>query len=466
MATTRIISMHAGQGQTIAQMLKRSTEYGKNPKKTEQGDLIKAYACDPHTVDAEFLFSKRQYTAATGREPDNDVIIYQVRQSFKPGEITPEEANKVGYEFAERFLNGKHAFLVCTHTDKKHIHNHIYWNAITLDCTHKFRDFLGSGRAVARLSDAICTEHHLSVITNPKRRVNHYGKWLGDRAELTHRDLLHVLIDDALAQKPADFDALLSLLMENGCEVRRRGKTISLRHPSKPGFIRLSSMPGYTEAELRSVLAGEKEHEPIQKRPQATEKMGTLLIDIEAKLQAGKGAGYERWAKVFNLKQMAQTYNYLREHDLLNYEELSAKTDDATTRFHALSAKIKASERRMAEIAVLRTHIVNYAKTRDVYVAYRKAGYSQKYRAEHETDILLHQAAKEAFNELGAKKLPTIKSLQEEYAKLLAEKKAAYAEYRTIRGEMRELLIHKQNVDRMLDRGAYSEEPNQDHERQ
>ena len=466
MATTRIISMHIGKGQTIAQMLKRSTEYGKNPKKTEQGDLIKAYACDPHTVDAEFLFSKRQYTAATGREPDNDVIIYQVRQSFKPGEITPEEANKVGYEFAERFLNGKHAFLVCTHTDKKHIHNHIYWNAITLDCTHKFRDFLGSGRAVARLSDAICTEHHLSIITNPKRRVNHYGKWLGDRAELTHRDLLHVLIDDALAQKPADFDALLSLLMENGCEVRRRGKTISLRHPSKPGFIRLSSMPGYTEAELRSVLAGEKEHEPIQKRPQATEKMGTLLIDIEAKLQAGKGAGYERWAKVFNLKQMAQTYNYLREHDLLNYEELSAKTDDATTRFHALSAKIKASERRMAEIAVLRTHIVNYAKTRDVYVAYRKAGYSQKYRAEHETDILLHQAAKEAFNELGAKKLPTIKSLQEEYAKLLAEKKAAYAEYRTIRGEMRELLIHKQNVDRMLDRGAYSEEPNQDHERQ
>ena len=466
MATTRIISMHVGKGQTIAQMLKRSTEYGKNPKKTEQGDLIKAYACDPHTVDAEFLFSKRQYTAATGREPDNDVIIYQVRQSFKPGEITPEEANKVGYEFAERFLNGKHAFLVCTHTDKKHIHNHIYWNAITLDCTHKFRDFLGSGRAVARLSDAICTEHHLSVIINPKRRVNHYGKWLGDRAELTHRDLLRALIDNALVQEPADFDALLKLLMENGCEVKRRGKTISLRHPSKPGFIRLSSMPGYTEAELRSVLAGEKEHEPIQKRPQATEKMGTLLIDIEAKLQAGKGAGYERWAKVFNLKQMAQTYNYLREHDLLNYEELSAKTDDATTRFHALSAKIKASERRMAEIAVLRTHIVNYAKTRDVYVAYRKAGYSQKYRAEHETDILLHQAAKEAFNELGAKKLPTIKSLQEEYAKLLAEKKAAYAEYRTIRGEMRELLIHKQNVDRMLDRGAYSEEPNQDHERQ
>ena len=466
MAATRIMSKHVGIGQTVAQMLARSIAYGENPSKTEQGELVTAYACDPYTADAEFLLSKRQYKAITGREPGNDVIIYQVRQSFKQGEITPEEANKVGCEFAERFLHGKHAVIVCTHTDKKHIHNHIYWNAITLDCTHKFRDFLGSGRAVARLSDTICIEHHLSVITNPKRGVNHYGKWLGDRAELTHRDLLRALIDNALVQEPADFDALLKLLMENGCEVKRRGKTISLRHPNRPGFIRLSSMPGYTEAELRAVLAGEKEHEPIQDCPQATEKTGTLLIDIEAKLQAGKGAGYERWAKVFNLKQMAQTYNYLREHNLLNYEELSAKTDDATARFHTLTAKIKASEQRMAEIAVLRTHIVNYAKSRDVYVAYRKAGYSRKYRAEHEADILLHQAAKAAFDELGVKKLPTIKSLQEEYAKLLAEKKAAYTEYRAARDEMRELLIHKQNIDRILGKDTYCEEPNQDHERQ
>ena len=131
-------------------VLETGIAYGENPNKTEQGELVTTYACDPYTADAEFLLSKRQYKAITGREPGNDVIIYQVRQSFKPGEITPEEANKVGYEFAERFLHGKHAFIVCTHTDKKHIHNHIYWNAITLDCTHKFRVFLGSGRADAR----------------------------------------------------------------------------------------------------------------------------------------------------------------------------------------------------------------------------------------------------------------------------------------------------------------------------
>ena len=330
----------------------------------------------------------------------------------------------------------------------------------------KFRDFLGSGRAVARLSDAICTEHRLSVIADPKRGKNHYGKWLGNKAKPSHRELLCGLIDAALLQKPDGFDALLKLLRDAGCEVRRRGNTLSLRHPDKKGFVRLSSIDGYTEGDLRAVLAGEKEHTPRKKRTQATRKKNTLLIDIEAKLQAGKGGGYERWAKVFNVKQMAQTYNYLREHGLLDYGELEEKASAATEQFHALSAQIKAAETRMAEIAVLKTHIANYAKTRDVYAGYRKAGYSKKYLAEHESDILLHKAAKNAFDELGVKKLPTVKSLQEEYAKLLAEKKAAYAEYRRSRDEMRELLLHKQNVDRMLGKNEREEEKKKEHDRQ
>ena len=466
MATTRIISMHVSHGKTIADCLTDRIDYSKNPDKTQGGELISAYQCDPKTADAEFLFAKRQYKTLTGREQQSDVIAYQVRQSFKPGEITPEEANRVGYEFAERFLKGRHAFFVATHTDKKHIHNHIIWNSTTLDCKHKFRDFLGSGRAVARLSDVICTEHRLSVIAAPKRGKNHYGKWLGDNAKPTHRELLCGLIDAALLQKPDGFDALLKLLAEAGCEVRRRGDTLSLRHPDKKGFVRLASIEGYTEDALRAVLAGEKEHTPRRKRAQATRKKDALLIDIEAKLQAGKGAGYERWAKVFNVKQMAQTYNYLREHGLLDYEELEARAATATERYHALSAQIKAAEGRMAEIAVLKTHIANYAKTRDVYAGYRKAGYSKKYLAEHESDILLHKAAKNAFDELCVKKLPSVKSLQEEYAKLLAEKKAAYAEYRRSRDEMRELLLHKQNVDRMLGKNEREEEKKKEHDRQ
>ena len=450
MATTRIISMHVSHGKTIADCLTDRIDYSKNPDKTQGGELISAYECDPKTADAEFLYSKRQYQTITGREQRHDVIAYQVRQSFKPGEITPEDANRVGYEFAERFLKGRHAFFVATHTDKKHIHNHIIWNSTTLDCKHKFRDFLGSGRAVARLSDAICTEHRLSVIADPKRGKNHYGKWLGDNAKPTHRELLCVLIDVALLQKPDSFETLLKLLRDSGCEVRRRGNTLSLRHHDKKGFVRLSSINGYTEDELRAVLAGEKEHTPCKKRTQATRKKNTLLIDIEAKLQAGKGGGYERWAKVFNVKQMAQTYKYLREHGLLGYGELEEKASAATEQFHALSAQIKAAEKRMAEIAVLRTHIINYAKTRETYVAYRKAGYSRKFREEHEEEILLHQAAKNAFDEMGVKKLPKVKDLQAEYSKLLEEKKKTYAEYRRSREEMRELLTAKANVDRVL----------------
>ena len=163
---------------------------------------------------------------------------------------------------------------------------------------------------------------------------------------------------------------------------------------------------------------------------------------------------------------MAQTYNYLRQHGLLNYEELEARAAGATERFHTLSEQIKAAEGRMAEITVLRTHIANYARTRDVYIGYRKAGYSKKYLAEHESDILMHRAAKKAFDELGVKKLPTVRCLQDEYAKLLAEKKAAYAAYRTARDEMRELLIHKQNVDRMLGKNERSEEKKNEHDRQ
>lgn len=271
MANTCIISMHVNQGKTIADCLAGRVGYSKNPEKTQGGELISAYQCDPKTADAEFLFSKRQYKTLTGREQQSDVIAYQVRQSFKPGEITPEEANRVGYE---------------------------------------------------------------------------------------------------------------------------------------------------------------------------------------------------RWAKVFNVKQMAQTYNYLREHGLLDYEELEVRAAAATERYHALSAQIKAAEGRMGEIAVLKTHIANYAKTRDVYAAYRKEGYSKKDLAEHESDILLHKAAKKAFDEQGVKKLPTVKSLQVEYAKLLSEKKAAYAEYRRSRDEMRELLLHKQNVDHMLGKNEREEEKKQEHDRQ
>ena len=208
---------------------------------------------------------------------------------------------------------------------------------------------------------------------------------------------------------------------------------------------------GYSVDALMEVLSGKRTHVPCQKNIRQPDRSKVnLLVDIQAKLQAGKGAGYARWASVFNLKQMAQTLNYLTEHGLLDYADLTARADEATSRYNSLSGQIKAAEQRMAEIAVLKTHIINYSKTREVYVAYRKAGYSKKFRAEHESEILLHQAAKKHFDGLGLKKLPTVKSLQAEYAALLTEKKSAYADYRKTRDEMRELLTVRANVDRLM----------------
>ena len=464
MATTRIISMHVNRGKTIAQCLADRTDYAENPVKTESGKLISAFECDPKTVDAEFLFSKRQYKTITGREQKNDVIAYQIRQSFKPGEVTPQQANEIGYELATRFLKGRHAFIVCTHCDKSHIHSHIIFNSTSLDCKWKFRDFLGSGRAIARLSDTICLEHGFSIVENPKHHSKSYSKWLGDQAKPSNREFLRVAIDMALAQKPADFDALLKLLRDSGYEVKA-GKILALRGKNQNRFIRLDTLgSGYSEAELRAVLSGEKTYVPRKKAIRPADKKINLLVDIQAKLRAGKGVGYERWAKVFNLKQMAQTINYLTEHNLLEYDALAAQTALATTRYNELSTQIKAAEKRLAEIAVLKTQIINYAKTRDTYVAYREAGYSKKFLREHESDILLHKAAKKSFDELGVKKLPTVKSLQAEYAVLLAEKKTTYIDYRNVRNEMKELLTVKANVDHLLGTDRRRTEKGKEHE--
>lgn len=467
MAATRIISMHLNKGKTIAQCLHDRTAYAKNPEKTRNGELISAYACDPKTVDAEFLLAKREYRTLTGRAHKKDVIAYQVRQSFRPGEVTPEEANRIGYEFASRFLKGRHAFIVATHCDTAHVHNHIIWNSTTLDCQHKFRDFLGSGRAVARLSDLICLEHELSVIENPRRGNHSYRKWLGERAAPSHRDLLRAAIDGALENKPRDFETFLSMVAKAGYTIGR-GKHLTFRGEGQKQNIRLRSLgEGYSEAEIRAVIAGERTHEPQKNMrkvraaytPQKEKPESQLLIDIQAKLKAGKGVGYERWATKFNLKQMAQTVAYLQEHGLMDYEQLTAKTSEVTASYHALSEKIRSAEKRMAEIAVLKTHIIHYVKTREVYAGYRKAGYSKKYLAEHESEITLHKAAKKAFDELDVQKLPTVKSLSAEYARLLAEKKEVYGAYRAAREEMRTLMVHKQNIAIILGKGRHERQP-------
>lgn len=449
MAATRLIALHINKGKTVAQCLADRTDYSQNAEKTNDGEFISSYECDPKTADEEFLLTKRQYQHITGRQQKHDVIAYQIRQSFKPGEITPEEANQVGYELAMRFTKGKYAFLVATHIDKAHIHNHIIFNSTSIDGTRKFKNFFLSGLAVQRLSDLICVEHGLSIISpKPYRERQKRTEYPKKRSQ---RDELCAAIDQALRQKPKDFDILVQLLAEMGYEFKD-GKQKAFRERNQKRFIRLRSLgEGYSEDELRAVISGKSLHKAKNTSRQVhAQRQFNMLIDIEAKLAEGKSGGYERWAKKFNRKEAAKTVCLLKEKGIGDYGELKALTERLSSRFSELSDSIKASEKRMAEIQVLRTHIINYSKTRNVYIEYRKAGYSKKFFEEHREEIQLHKAAKEAFNQLGVTKVPKVKDLNEEFHQLLTEKKKNYAEYRQVKKDLQEYLIAKQTVENIL----------------
>ena len=437
MATTRLMPLHSGKGRTVAEALNRVTDYVENPEKTNGGKLVTAYQCNPSIADQAFLFSKRQYAAITGRErKDNDVIAYHLRQSFKPGEITPELANKIGYDLAMSLTKGKHAFIVCTHVDKQHIHSHIVFNSTALDCTRKFRNFWGSSFAVRKISDMLCLENGLSVIAEPKPSRGSYGTWLGEDKPPTVRGQLEQIIDTALGQGCKDFDSFLAAMKTAGAEVKR-GKHLAFKIQNGKRII----VP--------------KAKAAVQSRP-------NLLIDIQAKMQQANSPGFERWAKIFNLKEMAKTVIYLQEKGLTDLGELEKVCDAVVQKFNDLSDQLKAASARMKDISELQKHIGAYGKTREIYAQYRKltGRKREKFYEQHSSEITACQAAKRYFDSLGLKKLPSIQSLKQEYATLYAENRKRYPEYKQAKAKMIELLTAKNNVERIL--GVTEKEKNRD----
>ena len=415
MAATRLIALHINKGKTVAQCLADRTDYSENAAKTEDGKYISAYACDAKTCDEEFLLSKRQYEHITGRTQAHDVIAYQIRQSFKPGEITPEEANKVGYETAMRFTKGKHAFIVATHVDRAHIHNHIIFNSTTLDCTRKFRDFHLSGLALARLSDIVCLEHRLSVIIR---------KPYGERQKRTkypekksQRDEICEAIDAALARNPKDLRELIGILQEAGYEYKD-GKQSALRGKGHARFVRFRSLgKGYSIEELCEVIAGNAVH-----KSKFAEKTRTSARSAQ-----------------------------VHQRTELSFLIAAGSSENSD----ALLESGKADEARMSEVSVLRKHLINYAKTKDVFAAYKASGYNREFYEAHRDTLALRSAAKKAFDaykkENGSdKKLPRISELNAEYAMLLERKKNSYAEYRKTKSEMQDWLVAQKIVQEIL----------------
>ena len=451
MAATRLIPMHTQKNCSIRKCLKDRTDYAKNDEKTNQGEFVSSYECDPKTVDKEFELSKSQYDLFSSSRK-GDIIAYQIRQSFKPGEITPEEANRVGYETAMRWTKGKHAFIVATHVDKAHIHNHIIYNSTSLDNKRKFHNFFLSSIALQKVSDLVCLEHGLSVIK--PRRYDEREKRTVYPNRKSIRDKIREDIDLIMTKNPKDMNELLKLMEEMGYEIKR-SKHIAIRGEEQKGFIRIDSLgEGYRESDFEKIFKGEESFNPPprEKQPhryEKPEKKFDMLIDIQEIIAKGKGPGYERWAKVHNIKQISQTLIYLRDHDIRDMDELAKRAGESSAKFTELSQMIKDAEKRLAEIAVLKTHIINYSKTKDVYVAYRKAGYSKQFFEAHREEILLHKAAKEAFGQLEGG-VPKLKDLNQEYAELLQKKKDAYAEYRSIKEENKEQQMAKHNLERFL----------------
>ena len=285
----------------------------------------------------------------------------------------------------------------------------------------------------------------------------------------SERDMLCAAIDQIFSTKPKCFDEFLQQLIQMEYEVKN-GKNLAFRKKGKARFIRLRSLGDeYSEDAIRAVISGKTLHKAKNTSKQIhTQKDFHLLIDIQAKMAEGKSGGYERWAKKYNRKEAARTVCLLKEKGVDSYEELTALTEKLSARFNELSGNIKSAERRMIEIGALKKHINNYAKTRAVYEDYRRAGYSKKFFEAHREEILLHKAAKEAFNQLGGKKIPSRKSLDEEFHQLLTEKKQAYTEYRQVKKEMQEYLIAKQTVEHILgiDRKKEEEKRQKEQEQQ
>ena len=465
MAISNILPRKIMRNRTRQQSMAERHDYDQKAEKTQDGELVSSFMCSPETAAEEFEISKQLYHQITGRSqsPDHDVIMYRVIQSFKPGEVSPEEANRIGYELAMKFTGGQHQFVVSTHVDKAHIHTHIEFNSTNLNCDGKFRDVKRSAlRVLRKLNDELCRAHGLSVIENPKPSAKKQKEIAAAKYGTSHKEQLRQTIDRVLSDCQG-YDDFLAKMRAEGYEIKE-GKLLSFRAPGWDRFTRSNKLgANYSREALRerSSNRGGRSAAARKAVPHAGRKVN-MLIDIQAKMAAGKGAGYERWAKIFNLKEAAKTLNFLIENDLTDYDELTARAAQAGDRFDEVSRRIKQLEGRMADVAQLKTHIINYSKTREVYAAYKKSRHKKEFLAEHGAEIAQHEAAKKAFDALGGKPIPKVAQLSEQYAALLAEKQEQYAEYKALRQDMIAYRTAKQNVDKILGLVPEDQEQNRD----
>ena len=368
-------------------------------------------------------------------------------QSFAPGEVDYEKAHEIGKQLADAVTKGQHEYVVTTHIDKGHIHNHVIFCAVNFVDHHKYNSNKRSYYGIRNMSDKLCRENGLSVVVPGKgSKGKSYAEYQAEKTGTSWKGKLKIAVD-ALIPQVSSFEELLQRLQAAGYEIKP-GKYVSCRAPGQERFTRLKTLGAdYTEEAIRERIAGRRAKAAKAPREQ---RGVSLLIDIENSIKAAQSKGYEQWAKIHNLKQAAKTMNFLTEHKIEQYADLVSRIEEMAAESGQAADALKDAEKRLADMAVLIKNVSTYQKTKPVYDAYRKARNREKYRAGQEQAIILHEAAARSLKAAGIAKLPNLAALQSEYEALQAQKEALYADYGKLKKKVREYDIIKQNIDSIL----------------
>ena len=420
----------------IKSTLKAAIDYICNPIKTDGSLLISAYGCSAETADIEFAWTRR-HAIDKGENLGRHLI-----QAFAPGEVTPEEAHQIGLELAKEILGGKYEFVLTTHIDRGHIHNHVIWNAVSFTDYKHYHSNKRSYYEIRRASDLLCKEHGLSVIVPGQEKGKSYAEHQAIRNGTSYKAKLKVTID-RLLPACADQEDLFHRLQEEGYEIRR-GQYISCRASNQERFTRLKTLGvDYTEAALAARIAG-------RPRPSKQPRVQDGCIQRIAVVQGNQSSGLQHWAKLQKLKEGAKTLNYLAEHGIDSYEALDGRLAELNAAVDDSIASIKTVEGRIAELNLIAKYAATYRKCRPVYNRYRKSEDKEKFLRGHESEIILFEAATRELRRLGAVPLPASEKLEAELSELTVRKGTLYAQYTAAKRQAKEYDTIKRNLDILL----------------
>ena len=425
--------------------LNKALAYIMNPEKTDDKMLVSSYGCAAETAAQEFEWT-RKIAEQQGMNPVK-IIARHVIQSFDVGEVSPELAHEIGKQFADEILAGKYEYVLTTHIDKDHVHNHLIFNAVDFVDHHAYKSYKKIYYDMREASDRLCKENGLSVIPPSQGKGMSYKEYTEAKRETSWKQKLKQTIDRNIIMAK-DYDEFLKLMQDAGYEIKP-GKYISFRAEGQERFTRAKTIgENYTEERIKERLRGHNPH----KRQMQTERKGISLIgDIQERIKLIDSKGYEHKAKITILKEAARTLNYLTENNLLQYADLEKKVEDIHSSYARTGEELKSVEARLREVQPLIKNITNYQKLKPVYDAYMKAKDKSAFRAKREAELVIFEAAKSTLLAMqGDQKLPSLKSLQAEQQRLLENQKRLYDERAKLKKEARVIDTMKANVDDFL----------------